>query len=312
MADLQQENIATTTDSPVTYASSPFNDADADVILRSSDNVYFKVFKLLLSMGSPLFKDMFSLPQPPTSSEDGAGETKGGVPVIQVTETAKILRMLLSMCYPMGAVDQPALDKLEDVDLLLDAALKYSVERVEKRAREALIAPPCMQGNEVRVFAIACHHGMEVEAKAAARALLEQPILDMECGPELELLSAAKFFRLLKYHTACVKAARGAIANLQGTNTAPSSIAMHCNSCNYQRTFQPVAGKANITLAILERIPSKKEIEKATETGGSMMSCTSCGQQKSTSTVQSSRELAASYIKELEDAISAVALDLQL
>ena len=93
MADSNQEHTATTTDTPITYASSPFNDADADVILRSSDNVYFKVFKLLLSMGSPLFKDMFSLPQSASASEDGTSETKGGLPVIQVSETAKILRI---------------------------------------------------------------------------------------------------------------------------------------------------------------------------------------------------------------------------
>ncbi|KAI0255963.1 hypothetical protein BJV78DRAFT_1113987, partial [Lactifluus subvellereus] len=42
----------------------PFDDADADIILRSSDQVNFHVYKVILSVASPFFKDMFSLPQP--------------------------------------------------------------------------------------------------------------------------------------------------------------------------------------------------------------------------------------------------------
>ncbi|KAF7966148.1 hypothetical protein HWV62_39926 [Athelia sp. TMB] len=261
---------------PVTEADSPFDDADADVVLRSSDNVDFKVFRLFLSFGSPFFKDLFSLPQ----SVGNNSETRGGLPVVPVSETARTLRMLLSMCYPMGAVDPPALDKPDDVAMLLDAAIKYGLERVEKRAREALIAPPCMHGNEVRVFAIACHHKMDAEAKAAARATLEQPVADLESGPELELISAAKFFLVLEYHKACIKAAREAARKF-----APhATIWQSCPKCSRygQKEFKPVAsvGTPTSALTLLNAggFPNSAEIEKVMEASlkGSLQIRCSC------------------------------------
>ncbi|KAF7974707.1 hypothetical protein HWV62_11495 [Athelia sp. TMB] len=170
-----QEHITTMADAPpFPDASTPFDDVYADIILRSSDAIDLKVFQLLLSMGSPFFKDM-----------------------------------LLSMCYPMGAANPPTLDKLEDVDVLLEAAIKYGVERVEKRAREMLVAPQHLRDSALRVFAIACRHKLEGEARAAARATLSQPISKNKFGAELEFLSAAKLFRLIQYHEDCVAAVQG-------------------------------------------------------------------------------------------------------
>ncbi|KAI0798474.1 hypothetical protein BC629DRAFT_1500088, partial [Irpex lacteus] len=40
----------------------PFNEDDADVIIRSKDNLHFRVHKLFLMKASPVFEGMFSLP----------------------------------------------------------------------------------------------------------------------------------------------------------------------------------------------------------------------------------------------------------
>ncbi|KAF7968706.1 hypothetical protein HWV62_29666 [Athelia sp. TMB] len=317
MTDRTQEHIADIADTPpVTDAGAPFDHAAADVILRSSDNVDFRVFKLFLSFGSPFFEDLFSLPQ----SASGGSETRDGLPVVPVSETANILQMLLAMCYPMGAVDQPVLDKLEEVDLLLDAAIKYGIERVEKKVRGALVAPPCLRGNEVRVFAIACRHKLEVEAKVAARASLEQPIMEMESGPELKLLSADIFFRLLKYHQACVKAARAA-ANKLVPPKSNATISQYCsNYCGTTRTFKlvnMVEDGSKTVLALLESgcFPDGEGIEKAAENtsaGSQTIQCTSCSWQTTYSgnptprTIKSARESVAAYQKMLEDAASSV------
>lgn len=57
----------TTTDDNLhlSIAQAPFNDPDkaADIILRSGDNVDFYVYRIVLSLASPFFKYMFSLPQ---------------------------------------------------------------------------------------------------------------------------------------------------------------------------------------------------------------------------------------------------------
>lgn len=313
MTDRTQEHIADIADTPpVTDAGAPFDHAAADVILRSSDNVDFRVFKLFLSFGSPFFEDLFSLPQ----SASGGSETRDGLPVVPVSETASILRMLLAMSYPMGAVDQPALDKLEEVDMLLDAAIKYGMERVEKKVREALVAPPCLRGNEVRVFAIACRHKLEVEVNAAARASLEHPILEMESGPELKLLSADTFFRLLKYHQACVKAARAAANNFV-LSESDATISHYCSGhCRRNREFRFVEGSEAL-LALLEsgRFPEREGIEKVMENtpaGSQTIQCISCswqttyGGNPTPRTIKSARESVAAYQKMLEDAASSV------
>lgn len=52
--------------SPERLAEAPFNDTQADLILRSSDGVHFRVFKTVLSLASLTFADMFSIPLPPS------------------------------------------------------------------------------------------------------------------------------------------------------------------------------------------------------------------------------------------------------
>jgi len=75
----------------VTDANAPFDNPDADVIIRSSDNVDFRVFKLVLSLASPFFTVMFGLPQGPAGSINEKQETRNGIPVIQVTENSQVM-----------------------------------------------------------------------------------------------------------------------------------------------------------------------------------------------------------------------------
>lgn len=308
----EEAPIATIVDAEVmiTDANAPFDDPNADIILRSSDNIDFKVYKLLLSMASDFFRDMFLLPQtlPVTNAT-----ARDGLPVIQVSETANILQMLLSMCYPMGAVDQPALDKLKEVDHLLDAAIKYNIDRVEKRVREALVSPQCLLNNEVRVFAIACRHRLVTEAKAAARATLEQPIMEMDGGPELKLLSAEIFFRLLKYHASCVKAVRETVASFSWPADTASGITagsyVYCNHCSDGQPYYPIQSQTtplDLSKVLINRLPSKAELERGSqmESNGAIQ-CGNCFKVAMRGSCIS-RETLALYYTQLEDAVSSV------
>ena len=49
-------------------AGAPFDSLHADVILRSSDNIDFRTFKLLLSLASPFFEGMFEMHHLPMPS----------------------------------------------------------------------------------------------------------------------------------------------------------------------------------------------------------------------------------------------------
>ena len=192
-------------------AKAPFdrsNSNDADVILRSQDNVDFRVIKLFLSYSSPFFKGMFDLPQSPLPSAPDSNEMKDGLPIIIVSETSNTLDRLLRLCYPMAAVEFLVPDNLEDIHLLLEATLKYEMERAEKQVRTWLIASHILDTDPVRVFAIASRYNLREEATAAARASFNRPLLKRPYGPELELITGGQLYQLLQYHERCKDAVR--------------------------------------------------------------------------------------------------------
>jgi hypothetical protein len=91
---------------PTTSPPEPFDASDADLVIRSSDFVNFKVHKPVLAMASPFFKDLLSLPQPPDS------ESVDGLPVVQLSEDSELLSTLVSMLYSLGIVVPNSYDKV--------------------------------------------------------------------------------------------------------------------------------------------------------------------------------------------------------
>ena len=69
---------------------------DADVILRAihgTDSRDFRVHKLLPSLTSPVFKDMFGLPQPPSETLE--------IHTIDVTDPPRALEVILRLFTPL-------------------------------------------------------------------------------------------------------------------------------------------------------------------------------------------------------------------
>ncbi|KAF8339897.1 uncharacterized protein EI90DRAFT_2990513 [Cantharellus anzutake] len=73
-----------------------FSFPDGDVILVSSDGLEFQVHKLILSLASPFFRDMFKLPQV---------ESPKPLQSVTMTEDAGTLEALLKIVYPTEAED---------------------------------------------------------------------------------------------------------------------------------------------------------------------------------------------------------------
>ena len=72
----------------------PFNKPTADVILRSSDDVDFRVHKVILAEASPVFEGMFSIPQPPAETPPMAPSDTppvNGLAVVPFAETGAAL-----------------------------------------------------------------------------------------------------------------------------------------------------------------------------------------------------------------------------
>src|SRR6267154_1584417 len=78
-------------------AEAPFDHAQADLILRSSDEVHFRAFKNILSLASPIFADMFSIPSPSSPSEKPHDE----VQVVPLSEHSIALDIALRHIYPV-------------------------------------------------------------------------------------------------------------------------------------------------------------------------------------------------------------------
>jgi hypothetical protein len=183
-----------------TYAPAPFDHAKADIILRSSDNIDFRVFKLFLSLASPSFETLFDIPQP--VEEKGDQEIKDGLAVIPVTEDSKTLDALLRFCYPCTLVEDPNIEVLKDAMDVLEAARKYSLDAIEKKARQAIANPEILAVEPLRCFAIAHRGRLREETILAARYTLTQPLIP-SWFQEIELITATDLLTLLTYHRRC-------------------------------------------------------------------------------------------------------------
>ena len=86
---------------------------DADIILRSSDQVNFRVHKSLLALSSSFFKAMLSLPQPPDR------EVVDGLPVVSLSEDAGLLNSLVSLLYPIFPVKPSSYEEVYATRCLL-------------------------------------------------------------------------------------------------------------------------------------------------------------------------------------------------
>ncbi|KAN0088142.1 hypothetical protein V8E55_005199 [Tylopilus felleus] len=191
-------------------AAAPFNSNKADIVLRSSDDVYFRVHRCLLAYASPFFDSMFDLPPPKVRSPDE--EMYHGVEVITATEDSRVLDKLLRFCYP-APVDDPHLENAADIEGVLEAAVKYGMEGVEEKVRRTLLKPSIMNKELLHVFAIAHRFRYEREARAAATCFLQRPA-PPEDSTTSKYISQDDLRNLAAYRTKCARAVLGLGNNL--------------------------------------------------------------------------------------------------
>ncbi|KAI0794182.1 hypothetical protein C8Q74DRAFT_1365693 [Fomes fomentarius] len=106
-------------------ARSPFDKPSADIVLRTADRVDYRVHTQILTVASPVFEMILSLPH--SNSPDSGGETADGRPVIDigVTEDSQALEALLRICYPVEKEMRSR--TLKEVESALAAAIKYEM-----------------------------------------------------------------------------------------------------------------------------------------------------------------------------------------
>jgi hypothetical protein len=169
-------------------SSHPFIKPNADVILRSSDDVDFRVHKVILSLTSDFFEDMFSLPQNSSQSE---------IQRIPVAEDSHVLDALLRVIYPNLTV---RFDSLHLATSAFTAAQKYQMQ--EAAARIAADWMVLAEKDPTRAYALACKHHWEDGARSAARFALRYPLFGPEVD-EMDDISSRIYYRILCYHLDC-------------------------------------------------------------------------------------------------------------
>lgn len=191
-----------------------FTAPDADVILvtngapnaddasaaGTSCTTEFHVHSCILSAASPFFHDLFTLPQPSETSEKK--------PRIPVSESASVLDTLLRYVYP---VSNPVISSLHDLQAVLEAAAKYDLECAISVLRKILVSPLFLEMSPLRVYAIACRHDLEEEAKIAARYTLNTNLLDAPLSEDLRHINAYSYHQLLTLHRRRSQAAQALI-----------------------------------------------------------------------------------------------------
>jgi hypothetical protein len=185
-------------------AEAPFDDAKADLILQSSDKVHFRVFKVVLSLASPIFADMLSIPSPP--SQDFLDE----VQVVPLSEHSIALDAALRHIYPMRP---PKADPLHYASILAEFARKYQVEALDKFITDYLM--DSIERDPVGVYAIAATYGYNDIGASAARSCLNLPFSGLQ-SPYMRCATAEHILELVRYHVACGEAA-SAFASLDRT-----------------------------------------------------------------------------------------------
>ncbi|KAH9021004.1 hypothetical protein EDB85DRAFT_1872096 [Lactarius pseudohatsudake] len=170
---------------------------DASLIVRSSDQVNFRVHKSLLAVSSPFFEDLLSLPQPPDD------ELIDGLPVIQLSEDAGLLNSLISLLYPIAPVIPSSYEK---VFALLAACQKYDMESVQSNIRAEIkrgTFPAPAGAESFRAYAIASSMELIPEMESTARLTLGYP-MTFEClGEQLRSLKGRELCNLVRYRRRC-------------------------------------------------------------------------------------------------------------
>jgi len=192
---------------------SPFDDSDADLILRSKPSeptrendhgvaTQFRVHKVFLTKASPVFKKLLSEIQYPNTDNqlEITRDTYANLPVLCLPEDCDILHSLLTFIYPTN-VARPR--TLESIMKTCAATKKYSMPSASALFRAMAYCPRMASvvttQNAFRAFALAFEEGLTDEAFEAALGTLSLPQTIETYREDLCIASGPALYALWRY-----------------------------------------------------------------------------------------------------------------
>ena len=208
-----------------------FDAPDTDAILRSSDGKEFRVHKLILSLASPVFQGMFSLPQPT--------DPPSQIPSVDLPEHSDILQPFIQYLYPRPP---PKVSDISTWAALYPIADKYGAEGVMESLRDVLV-PRFLDAHPLRVYALASHWGLEEEAKIASTKTLMVDINDFP-REDADLMGGAACQQLYALHLNRREAARTLVVD--HPLPSPSDKSCQCPLPNYSSIIPSLSQRVGV------------------------------------------------------------------
>lgn len=165
---------------------SVFNLYPHDATIRSSDEVDFRVHRLILHISQ--------------ASDIGDEDSKlGGVPVLSVQENSSITRQLLYICYNLGDIAVDAFSSEEGIRIWSLAA-KLGMEKIANKIKTNLFA--CTNANPLLAYFIAASCGWKKETENAARlfALKGDPLTEGYIEEMDSFATLSAYIALIQYY----------------------------------------------------------------------------------------------------------------
>ncbi|KAH9174362.1 hypothetical protein EDB89DRAFT_2149013 [Lactarius sanguifluus] len=201
----------------------------ADVILRSSDLVSFRVHKSILAISSPFWNDLFSLPQP---LDD---EVIEGIPVVHMAEDTEMLHSLLT---------------------------KYNMTTVLSTIRSEIGRQLPTTEAAFRAYAIAYSNQLIPEIEIMARFTLDHPMTFEAIADILPLFEGSALSDLVRFRKRCRD---NLVSFFEGFLNGSDSLSRIWSGCRKTKRPPSMFQYNNTTLAgwlrdpILQHTASLKE-----------------------------------------------------
>ena len=194
---------------------------DADVILRASGGKEIHAHKLVLSLASPVFMDMFSLPQPPP------GAKSSQLPIVDINDPPEALEMFLQIIYPTS---NPPTRDIETWTPVVHLANKYDAGIVLDVYKDHLLLM-CIDSPPLHVYAILCFSGRKKEAEAIARRVSFASLAPLNSHPLLRLMTLEHYQRLVMLMVSRDKRMREILR--EGRANFVKSLTWPCNDTSH-------------------------------------------------------------------------------
>jgi BTB/POZ domain len=183
-----------TTDDPL--ANILLDYPGADIILRSQDSHHLRVPKIFIIHNSPVLNELVQR----TLDSPGEANAEASLPVVQLSESGKILRYLLTFILPVSPTIPPTHEETME---LLSVSQKYQMETVLVHIRGSIARQnplPTHLEPALHIYALAQKYGLRPEALRSARTILKHSMTIEDLGDKLDIMAGASLYELWKYY----------------------------------------------------------------------------------------------------------------